>query len=113
MKGALNGHLSQWINGWTLSLILNECQNFRKFTGNYDWSELEFPVSIKDIGKFENKNNISVNVLGLEGKDIYIHRNSNYKSDRDLQGSWSHSTIHREINLLMRMGPITIWRLRV
>ena len=36
---------------------------------------------------FEAKNNISVNVLGLEGKDIYILRNSGRS--------------HREINLLM------------
>ena len=41
---------------------------------NYDWSGLAFPVSIKDIGKFETRNNISVNVLGVEGRDIYIHR---------------------------------------
>ena len=41
---------------------------------NYDWSGLEFPVSIKDIGKFETRNNISVNVLAVEGRDIYIHR---------------------------------------
>ena len=27
--------------------------NLRKFTDNYYWSGLEFPVSIKDIGKFE------------------------------------------------------------
>ena len=48
--------------------------NLRKFTDNYDWSGLEFPVSIKDIGKFETWNNISVNVLAVEGRDIYIHR---------------------------------------
>ena len=48
--------------------------NLRKFTDNYDWSGLEFPVSIKDIGKFETRNNISVNVLAIEGRDIYIHR---------------------------------------
>ena len=48
--------------------------NLRKFKDNYDWSGLEFPVSIKDIGKFENRNNISVNVLAVEGRDIYIHR---------------------------------------
>ena len=48
--------------------------NLRKFTDNYDWSGLEFPVSIKDIGKFETRNNISVNVLAVEGRDIYIHR---------------------------------------
>ena len=27
--------------------------DLRKFKDNYDWSGLEFPVSIKDIGKFE------------------------------------------------------------
>ena len=61
--------------------------NLRKFTDNYDWSGLEFPVSIKDIGKFETKNNISVNVLAVEGRDIYIHR----KGQR----------MGQEINLLM------------
>ena len=48
--------------------------NLRKFTDNYDWSGLEFPFSIKDIGKFETRNNISVNVLAVEGRYIYIHR---------------------------------------
>ena len=61
--------------------------NLRKFMDNYDWSGLEFPVSIKDIGKFETKNNISMNVLAVEGRDIYIHR----KGRR----------MGREINLLM------------
>ena len=61
--------------------------NLRKFTDNYDWSGLEFPVSIKDIGKFETRNNISVNVLAIEGRDIYIHRKG-----------WR---MGREINLLM------------
>ena len=61
--------------------------NLRKFTDNYDWSGSEFPVSIKDIGKFETNNNISVNVLAVEGKDIYIHRKGRRRG--------------REINLLM------------
>ena len=61
--------------------------NLRKFTDNYDWSGLEFPVSIKDIGKFETRNNVSVNILAVEGRDIYIHR----KGQR----------MGREINLLM------------
>ena len=39
-----------------------ECvSKIRKFVDNYDWSGLEFPVSIKDIGKFENKNNVYKN----------------------------------------------------
>ena len=61
--------------------------NLRKFMDNYDWSGLEFPVSIKDTGKFETRNNISVNVLAVEGRDVYIHR----KGQR----------VGREINLLM------------
>ena len=61
--------------------------NLRKFTDNYDWSGLEFPVSIKDSGKFETRNNISVNVLTVEARDIYIHRKG-----------WR---MGREINLLM------------
>ena len=48
--------------------------NLRKFADNYDWSGLKFPVSTKDIGVFETNNNISVNVLAVEGRDIYIHR---------------------------------------
>ena len=48
--------------------------NLRNFMDNYNWSRLEFPVSIKDIGKFETRNNISVNVLAVEGRDIYIQR---------------------------------------
>ena len=67
---------------------LQRVSNLRKFTDNYDWSGLEFPVSIKDIGKFETRNNISVNVLAVEGRDIYIHRKG-----RRMMG--------REINLLM------------
>ena len=61
--------------------------NLRKFMDNYDRSGLEFPASIKDIGKFETRNDISVNVLAVEGRDIYIHR----KGRR----------MGREINLLM------------
>ena len=68
--------------------------NLRKFTDNYDWSGLEFPFSIKDIGKLENRNNISVNALAVEGRDIYIHR----KGQR----------MGREINLLM-VSEDDIW----
>ena len=62
--------------------------NLRKFTDNYDWSGLEFPVSIKDIGKFEMRNNISVNVLAVEGRYIYIQ-------------SKGLGMMGRKINLLM------------
>ena len=71
---------------WAEITFHPECvSNLRKFVDNYDWSGLEFPVSIKDIGVFETKNNISVNVLAVEGRDI--HR-------KDWQTG-------REINLLL------------
>ena len=74
--------------------------SLRKFTDNYDWSGLELPVSIKDIGKFENRNNISVNVLAVEGRDIYIHRKGWRMMGPAGQGSRS-DPMGQEINLLM------------
>ena len=58
--------------------------NLRKFVDNYDWSGLRFPVSIKDIREFEIENNISINILAVEGRDIYIHRKTDYKSNREI-----------------------------
>ena len=48
--------------------------NLRKFTDNYDRSGLKFPVAIKNIKDFEMHNDISINVLLVENKDIYICR---------------------------------------
>ena len=60
---------------WTdIGSHLERISNLRKFVNNYDWSGLEFPVSLKQIGKFEINNDISVNVLGLEDKEIRILR---------------------------------------
>ena len=57
--------------------------NFRKFEHLYDWLDIYFPTSIKDIKKFEFRNSILVNVMGLEDNDIYICRKGprlpNYK----------------------------------
>ena len=44
--------------------------NLTKFSNNYDWSGLKFPVSIKDIGLFEINNDVSINVLAVEGREI-------------------------------------------
>ena len=73
--------------------------NLRKFTDNYDWSGLEFPVSIKDIGKFETRNNISVNVLAVEGRDIYIHRKGRRMGPAGPRSC--SDPMGREINLLI------------
>ena len=56
--------------------------NLRKFKDNYDWSGLEFPVSIKDIGKFETRNDISVNMLAVEGRDITFTRKAGERVEK-------------------------------
>ena len=39
-----------------------------RYTNNYNWSGLKFPVAINKINEFEKNNNISVNVLGVKGE---------------------------------------------
>ena len=46
----------------------------KRFEKDFDWSGIGFPVSIKDISKFEFRNQISINLLAIEGKQIYICR---------------------------------------
>ena len=41
---------------------------------DFDWEGINFPVSTKDISKFELKNRIGVNVLALHEKTPYICR---------------------------------------
>ena len=46
----------------------------RRYEGDFDWSGLEFPVSFRDINKFERNNEIGVNILAVENKKTYICR---------------------------------------
>ena len=46
----------------------------KKFEKDFDWSGIAFPVSFKDISQFEFRNQISINLLATEGKEIYICR---------------------------------------
>ena len=52
--------------------------NLRLFEDNYDWGGLEFPLSVEGISKFEKKNGVIVNVLGVEEKMVYILRGKKY-----------------------------------
>ena len=86
----------------------------RKFMDNYDWSGLEFPVSIKDFGKFETRNNISVNVLAVEGRDIYIHRKGRKMMGPEINllmisedGIWHYTAIKSLSRLLSSKNSIT------
>ena len=46
----------------------------RRYEGDFDWSDIEFPVSFRDINKFERNNEIGVNILPIENKKTYICR---------------------------------------
>ena len=39
--------------------------NLARFEADFDWSGMEFPVSVKDIKKFVSRNNISINLLAI------------------------------------------------
>ena len=46
----------------------------KRYEGEFDWSGLEFPVSFRDINKFDRNNEIGVNILAVENQKIYICR---------------------------------------
>ena len=46
----------------------------KRFKANFDWSGIGFLVSVKDIKKFEFRNQISINLLAIEDRQIYICR---------------------------------------
>ena len=46
----------------------------RHYENEFDWSEIRYPVSTKDISKFETRNRIGVNVLALNDRTPYICR---------------------------------------
>ena len=46
----------------------------KAFETDFDWSGVGFPASFRDINGFESRNQISVNILAVEDKQIYICR---------------------------------------
>ena len=46
--------------------------HYKKIDDTLDWSMLKFPIMLSDIDKCEKKNNISVNVVGMNDKGAYV-----------------------------------------
>ena len=61
----------------------------KRFKADFDWSGVGFPVSFRDIKGFESRNQISINILAIEDRQIYICRKG---------GNYEHS-----INLMLIM----------
>ena len=53
-------------------------KRMKKDSEKFDWTGIEFPVSLKQIDKFENQNNYAINVFGYE-KVVYPLRISKKK----------------------------------
>ena len=65
------------IAGTYFNEIGRDCQRvskLRKYEKEFDWYGIDFPTSYKDIKRFESMNEITVNVLAVEDKKIYICR---------------------------------------
>ena len=43
----------------------------REDSKKFDWTGIEFPVSLKQIRLFEKNNDLAINVFGFEGKEAY------------------------------------------
>ena len=48
----------------------------RRYEDAFGWDGIKFPASIRDIKRFESRNEITINILALEDKKVYICRKS-------------------------------------
>ena len=79
---------------WAVTRALNPVENnpqrikkaLKTQAAKYNWNGIEFPMKLKDIRKFENNNNVNVNVLSFddETKKVYTLSKTNYKEHVDL-----------------------------
>ncbi|KAF4518575.1 hypothetical protein B566_EDAN015733 [Ephemera danica] len=86
----------------------NRIQNLQAFEGEYDWKKINFPTTLKDINKFEQDNDITVNVFSLdeEGKVYPVRVAETEKEDhRDLliiqDAENTHYTFIKDFNRLV------------
>ena len=82
----------------------------RSLETDFDWTGIRFPVSLRDIKAFESQNQISVNILAVEEKQIYICRKgAPYERIANLmlitENNYKH---HMAIKSLSRLYPSKI-----
>ena len=53
---------------------LERTTKLKRFEKDFDWTGVGFPVSFRTIKRFEYQNQISINVLAVEDRQIYICR---------------------------------------
>ena len=52
----------------------NRISELRGYEDDFAWSENKFPASFKDIKRFESRNEITINILAFERKQVYTCR---------------------------------------
>ena len=78
----------------------------KKFEGDFDWSGIGFPVSFRDIKGFEFRNQILINILAVEGRQIYICRKGgNYEHAINLMLITESNRKHYVANLYVDCYP--------
>ena len=67
----------------------------KRFKADFDWSGVGFPVSFRVIKGFESRNQISINVLVIEDRQIYICRKGgSYERSINLMLITEHNRKH-------------------
>ena len=51
-----------------------QISKLRRYKDDFDWDGLGFPASTRDIKRFESRNEITMNILAFENKNVYICR---------------------------------------
>ena len=46
----------------------------RRYEDDFDWTGIKFPASLRDIKRFQSRNEITINILAFECKQVYICR---------------------------------------
>ena len=89
--------------------------NLRKHVNNYNWSGLEFLLSIKGISGLEKKNDVIVNVLDIEEKKVYILRGKKYDYRKKVanllliaDGEHRHNTVIKSLSRLLESSNFSI-----
>ena len=103
-------HCFKWCIARAMNPVAKNSERISKLlikqSEEFNWSGIEFPVSLKDINKFEKNNNMSINVFGYEKEIIPLRIStvvSKYEIDLLLisKGDIYHYCLIKNFNKLM------------
>ena len=99
----------KWAVTRALNPVENNPQRIKKIlktqAEKYNWNDIEFPTKLKDIHKFENNNNVNINVFSFddETKKVYTLRLSktNYEETINLFLYNEHYGVVKDLSRLV------------